>query len=162
MPAIVKRAQKVSFVETTPDGAYTRMKGFTALSISKNPKEYTRQYVDEEGEDTDVVGYSPSMEFALDQRLADVSQKPFIDVIDGEITGDGAKVNIVTVDLSTAAPHKAVKRQYVVVAGTEGDGMEAYTYGGSLKAVAGTRVVGTATSTDEFKANCAFVPPVEG
>lgn len=160
MPAIVKRVQKISFVETSPAGTYARMKGFTALSTSKNPKEYTRQYVDEEGEDTDVVGYSPSMDFALDQMLADPSQKPFIDIIDGELTGDGAKVNIVTVDLSTTAPHAAVKRQYVVVAGTEGDGMEAYTYGGSLKAVAGTRVVGTATSTDEFKANCTFVPPV--
>jgi hypothetical protein len=136
------------------------MKGFTALSTAKNPKEYTRQYVDEVGEDTDVVGYSPSLEFALDQWLADESQKPIIDIIDGELTGDDAKVSIVTVDLSTDAPHTAVQRKYVVVAGTEGDGLDAYTYAGTLKAVAGTRVVGTATSTDEFVSDCTFVPPV--
>lgn len=157
MSGIVKRAQKVSFVETVPAGTLARMKGFTALSISKNPKEYTRQYVDEEGEDTDVVGYSPSMEFALDQRLADASQKPFIDIIDGELVGDAAKLNIVTVDMSTVAPFKAIKRQYVVVAGSEGDSMDAYTYAGTLKAVAGTKEEGTATSTDEFVSNATFV-----
>lgn len=162
MAPIVKRSQKVSFVETTPAGAYTRMKGFTALSHAKNPKEYTRQYVDEDGETTDVVGFSPSMEFALDQMLADASQKSFVDIIDGELTGDAAKVNIVTVDLSGTAPFKAVKRQYIVVPGTEGDGAEAYTYSGTLKAVPGTKVVGTATSTDEFVANATFVPPTAG
>lgn len=158
MADLVKRSDKLSFIETSPAGTYARMKGFTSLAGALNPKEYTRQYVDMPGEDTDVVGYSPSVEFALDQMKADASQAPVIAILDGEKTGDAAKVNIVTVDLSTTAPHTAVKRQYVVVGGSHGDGAEAYTYGGTLKAVQGTRVEGTATSLDEFVTEATFIP----
>ena len=58
---LVPRSQKVLFYgvpaasgDTT---TYHRMKGFTDVSTSKNAKEYTRQYVDELFEQTDVTGY---------------------------------------------------------------------------------------------------------
>lgn len=38
---LVQRADKVAFMKV--DDTYHRMKGFTGLSNSKNPKEYTRQ-----------------------------------------------------------------------------------------------------------------------
>ena len=44
---LVQRADKVAFYKPKTGEKYFRMKGFTGLSISKNPKEYTRQYVDE-------------------------------------------------------------------------------------------------------------------
>ena len=50
---------------------FTRMKGFTELSGSKNPTEYSRQYVDEIFESTDVTGYSPSWSFAFDDYTED-------------------------------------------------------------------------------------------
>ena len=46
---------------------FNRMRGFTTLSGSKNSIEYSRQYVDEEFETTDVVGFSPSVDFGFDQ-----------------------------------------------------------------------------------------------
>ena len=65
--ALKKRSDIVAFygIEDT----FHRMRGFTEGSISKNPKEYSRQYIDEDGEQTDVVGYSPSMSYAFDSSL---------------------------------------------------------------------------------------------
>ena len=62
---LVKRSDKVSFLGCINKGSETfnRMRGFTSLSGSKNPSEYSRQYVDEEFETTDVTGYSPSIDF---------------------------------------------------------------------------------------------------
>ena len=45
---LVKRSDKVSFLGCLADGSETfnRMRGFTTLSGSKNPTEYSRRYVD--------------------------------------------------------------------------------------------------------------------
>lgn len=48
---------------------YTRMTGFTSMSESKNSTEYSRQYVDEASERSDVVGYSPSNDYDLTDTL---------------------------------------------------------------------------------------------
>ena len=37
------------------------------MTNNKNPKEYARQYVDSPSEDTDVVGYSPSIDYSFDR-----------------------------------------------------------------------------------------------
>lgn len=61
---IVQRHKKVAFygVPTTSNGTttivYTRMPKFTQLTTNKNPIEYSRQYVDEPFQESDVVGYS--------------------------------------------------------------------------------------------------------
>ena len=72
---LVPRSKKVLFYgvpaasgDTT---TYHRMKGFTDVSTSKNAKEYTRQYVDELFEQTDVTGYSPSTSYGFDQYAGD-------------------------------------------------------------------------------------------
>ena len=154
----IPRSKKIAFMEVD-NGTFYRMKGFTALSTNRNPKEYTRQYVDESFETTDVVAISTSMEFTFDQMQNDPVHEKLIDIIDGEKIGDDAVVSIVVVDLtrhgSTTGGFKAVKRDFVVVPGTEGDNMDAYTYSGTFKAK-GERIEGEATSDDDWK-TCAFI-----
>ena len=146
---LVKRSDKVSFLgcingETE---TFNRMRGFTTLSGSKNPSEYSRRYVDEEFETTDVTGYSPSLEFGFDQYTGDPVHEEMVDILDGEKTGNEARRNIVTVDFSQTAgegSYKAVKREYAIIGDAEGDSMDAYTYSGTFRAT-GKRVLGTAT-----------------
>ena len=66
-PKIVRRSQRVAFMDTDKTGStprYERMTGFTTMTNSKEPKEYSRQYVDEDAERSDVVGYAPSIVFS--------------------------------------------------------------------------------------------------
>ena len=145
---LVKRSDKFSFFGTTSGGTETfnRMRGFTTMSGSKNPSEYSRQYVDEEFETTDVTGYSPSIEFGFDQYTDDAVHEELVDILDGEKTGTDARRNIVTVDFSQPdnGGYKAVKREYAIIGDAEGDSMDAYTYSGTFRAT-GKRIEGTAT-----------------
>jgi hypothetical protein len=146
---LVKRSDKVSFLGCL-DGStetFNRMRGFTSLSGSKNSIEYSRQYVDEEFETTDVVGFSPSMDFAFDQYTEDEAHAEMVEILDGEYTGTEARRNIVTVDFSqpvNGGGYKATKREYAIVGDSEGDSTDAYTYSGTFKST-GKRITGTAT-----------------
>lgn len=152
------RSKKVSFMGTVENN-FDRMKGFTALSTNKNPGEYTRQYVDEPFETTDIVRISTSMDFTFDQMVDDPVHTKLVDIIDGEKIGDEAVVNILTADFTqkgtTEGTFKAVKRAFVVVPGTEGDSMDAYTYSGTFK-TKGERIEGEVSSIDNFKTKCTF------
>ena len=149
---LVKRSDKVSFLGCLADGSETfnRMRGFTTLSGSKNPTEYSRRYVDEEFETTDVTGYSPSLDFGFDQYIGDPVHEEMVEILDNEKLGTEARRNIVTVDFSQEAgegSYKAVKREYAIIGDADGDGTDAYTYGGTFRAT-GNKVVGTATVDD--------------
>ena len=157
---LVKRSDKVSFLGCI-DGeteTFNRMRGFTTLSGSKNPSEYSRRYVDEEFETTDVTGYSPSIDFGFDQYNGDLVHEEMVEILDGEKLGTEARRNIVTVDFSQPigeeGSYKAVKREYAIIGDAEGDSMDAYTYGGTFRAT-GKRIVGTAT-VDETGAVATF------
>lgn len=157
---LVKRSDKVSFLGCLADDTETfnRMRGFTTLSGSKNPTEYSRRYVDEEFETTDVTGYSPSLDFGFDQYIGDPVHEEMVEILDEEKLGTEARRNIVTVDFSQEAgegSYKAVKREYAIIGDAEGDSMDAYTYSGTFRAT-GKRVVGTAT-VDETGAVATFV-----
>lgn len=146
---LVKRSDKVSYFGNVESGTETfnRMKGFTTLSGSKNPMEYSRQYVDEEFETTDVTGYSPSIEFGFDQYSGDSVHDEMVEILDSEKTGTEARRNIVTVDFSqpiTGGGYKATKREYAIIGDSEGDSMDAYTYSGTFRAT-GRRITGSAT-----------------
>ena len=148
---LVKRSDKVSFFGNMNTGTETfnRMRGFTTLSGSKNPSEYSRQYVDEEFETTDVTGYSPSIDFGFDQYKNDLVHDEMVTILDGEKTGTDARRNIVTVDFSQPisgqeGAYKATKREYAIIGDSDGDSMDAYTYSGTFRAT-GSRIVGTAT-----------------
>lgn len=157
---LVKRSDKVSFLGCLTDGTETfnRMRGFTTLSGSKNATEYSRRYVDEEFETTDVTGYSPSLDFGFDQYIGDKVHEEMVEILDGEKLGTEARRNIVTVDFSQEAgegSYKAVKREYAIIGDSEGDSMDAYTYSGTFRST-GKRIVGTAT-VDENGAVATFV-----
>jgi hypothetical protein len=146
---LVKRSDKVSFLGCLDSGTETfnRMRGFTSLSGSKNSIEYSRQYVDEEFETTDVVGFSPSMDFAFDQYTEDEAHNEMVEILDNEYTGTEARRNIVTVDFSQPVEgggYKATKREYAIIGDSEGDSTDAYTYSGTFRST-GKRIIGTAT-----------------
>ena len=154
---MIKRSEKVAFLSVGTGEAkkYMRMTDFTELSISKNPQEYTRKYVDEDKERTSVTGYAVSMSYKFDYDPANEVHKTLCDIIDKELTGDAAVVSIVQVDLSSPASDggssfNATMRNFTVVPASEGDDANTYTYGGAFK-IYGDTVFGTATTKDEWQ-----------
>ena len=143
-------------VEYTKGGetVYHRMQGFTDMSKSLNPKEYSRQYVDEEFEQTDVVGFSPSIAYGFDQYLGNAVHDELVRLTDNEAIGSDAVRTIVVVDFTkpTANPdeYQATAREFSVIPDSEGGSMDAYTYSGTFK-VKGDKIEGTATSTDNWQ-----------
>lgn len=155
MSNLVLRSEKLAFYGVKVEGntVYHRMTGFTDLTTSKNPKEYTRQYVDEAFEQTDITGFSPSTAFAFDMYQGNLVHEDIAKISEEELVGDEAVREIVLVDLTKKnedGSYKAVKREFTVVPDTEGGGVEAYNITGNLK-VKGARVIGKATSADELE-----------
>ena len=128
-----------------------RMRKFTSLSQSKNPQEYARQYVDEDFQRADVVGYSPQIAYAFDYHYLNPVHTVIRTITDGELTGDDAVVEIIWVDTVSG---EAYKRSYSVIPDTEGDNLNAYTYSGNFKA-RGESSKGTAATSDDW-ATCTF------
>lgn len=154
--ALVKRNDKKAFWGIPTEGGeatFTRMKGFTELTGSKNPKEYARQYVDENHETTDVIAYSPSMAFAFDELTDDAVLADLVSILNKEMLGTDARREIIQVDFSNPVDggYAAIKRTFSVIGDAEGGNLEAYTYSGNFKAV-GKSIHGVA----------AIVTPVEG
>lgn len=158
---LVGRHKRVAFMDVAGDGnTYTRMTGFTSMSESKNASEYSRHYVDEESERTDVVGYAPSNDYEFDRYTNDPVQQKIAEITDDELLGSDAQISIVVVDLfdiKTDTPNTCVarKRDWSVVPDNSGDGTDALIYKGSLKAN-GEKIKGTATTTDNWQ-TCTFV-----
>lgn len=151
---MVQRYQRVAFMNTGTSDApvFTRMTNFTTMSNSKNPKEYTRQYVDEASERSDVVGYGPSTEYSFDRHTENPVHERIAAIHDGEKTGTDSHVEILIVDIFTAAENNknctARKRTYAVIPNTDGDSTDALTYAGSFKSV-GAFEEGTANVSDD-------------
>ena len=150
---MIARSSKVMFMETTEDN-FERMKGFTSMTINKNAKEYTRQYVDENFEVTDITGISTSIDYAFDQIQGNDVHDKLIEIINEEMVGEDAVVTMLAVDFTNAATpettYAAVKRTFAVVPATEGDSLDAYTYGGTFR-VKTEKVKGTAETTDNWQ-----------
>ena len=153
---VLKRSDKVAFYGVpTAEGKYTyhRMKGFTSFSTSKNAKEYSRQYVDEVFEQTDVVGYTPSISFNFDKARDNAVHDDIVSIYNEEKIGADAVRPIIIVDLS-GEETTAICRDFAVIAENEGDSTDAYTYSGTFKAK-GDTVSGTAASEDGWL-TCTF------
>lgn len=146
---MIKRSEKVAFFGVTENDktVYKRMTGFTRLSVSKNPKTYTRQYIDEDFEHSDIVGYQTTVNYQFDRFDGNGVHDEIVKITDDEVTGDDSIREIIMVDLSD---NSARKRNFAVIPDTEGDSFDAYTYSGSFKAT-GEIVSGTASSEDGFK-----------
>jgi hypothetical protein len=106
--------------------------GFSSFAEAKNPKEYTRQYVHEKSERSDVVGYAPSISYSADMYSGDPCVERVAKAADEEQVGNDAHVDIVTVNLWE---NVAFKRTYAIIPDGKGDGTEALIYTGTLKAV---------------------------
>ncbi len=155
MSEVVKRSDKVAYFGVKDENGtkFYRMKGFTDISVSKNPKEYARQYVDEAYERTDVVGYATSMSYGFDQHKGDPVHDDIASIHDLELVGASSVRTIIILDFTekiSENTYKARKRDFSVIPDGEGASFDAYTYTGTLK-TAGETVVGTATSDDNFE-----------
>ena len=134
---LVKRSRKLAFmnVSTTAIANYLRMTKFTEISKSKNPTEYSRTYVDEDGETTDVTGYSEEISYNFDQHVGNLVHKKLADIADDEKTDSDALVDILQVDLTEPMQggYKARLRTYSTVPDADGDSTDAYTYSGTFR-----------------------------
>lgn len=159
MSAVVKRCKKLAFYgvpNVTDEGTvYTfyRMKGFDDITTSKNPREYSRQYVDEEFEQTDVVGYNPSISFGFDRFKGDRVHEDLVEIFNSEKLGADAIRPIIMVDLESDEK-SAIMRDFSVVAENEGSGTDLYKYSGSFR-VKGEKIFGRAESQDDWQ-TCSF------
>lgn len=150
--ALVKRSGKVAFFGVLQqDGGYKfcRMTHFTDMATSKNAQEYSRKYVDEDFERSDITGYSPSIAYSFDLCMGNPVHDDMVGISDDEMTGDDAVRPIVVVDMFKTE-NNAIVRDFAVIPDTEGDSMDNYTYSGNLK-VRGEKVFGTATSADDWQ-----------
>lgn len=133
---------------------FTRMKYFTQLSQSKNPQEYSRKYVDEPTQITDVTGYAPQIDYGFDKYTNDPVLMDIQKITDGELIGDDAVRDIILVERPTTAISQttavAYRRSYTVSPGSEGDDVNIYKYSGSFKAN-GEIIKGTATTADDWQ-----------
>lgn len=150
MSNLVSRDQWVAYMNTGTDGTeeYNLVgEGFSSFSEAKNPKEYTRQYVHEKSERSDVVGYAPSISYSADMYSGDPCVERVAKAADEEQVGNAAHVDIVTVNLWE---NVAYKRTYAIIPDGKGDGVEALIYTGTLKAVGGSTKGSFDVATKKF------------
>ena len=160
---LVKRSGKVAYmdVSTTSIANFLRMRKFTEISKSKNATEYSRTYVDEDGEVTDVTGYSEEISYAFGLYQGNAVHEKLVDITDNEKTGNDALVKILTVDFSkpSGTGYEARLRTYSVVPDAEGDSTDAYTYSGAFRKNSGF-TIGVATISDDNQ-TATFTPTKE-
>ncbi|MBQ4086997.1 MAG: hypothetical protein IJC78_01975 [Clostridia bacterium] len=155
---VVQRHEKVAFFGVAGEGdtvTYHRMRGFTEMSNSKNPVEYSRRYVDEAFERTDVTGYSPSLSYKFDEIQGDSVHADLIAIEDNEMIGSSAIRDIVIVDMTKevadkAGTYTARKRSFTVIPDSSGDSTDAMTHSGTFRAN-GESVVGTCETSDGWQ-----------
>lgn len=152
MEELVKRNGKVAYMDisTTSVPSFQRMRKFTEISKSKNATEYSRTYVDEDGEVTDVTGYSEEISYSFDLYKGNLVHQKIVDITDNEKTGNDALVKILTVDFSkpSGSGYEARLRTYSVVPDAEGDSTDAYTYSGAFRKNSGF-TIGTAVVSED-------------
>lgn len=163
MEKLVKRSRKVAYmdVSTTSIANFLRMTKFTEISKSKNPTEYSRTYVDEDGEVTDVTGYSEEISYAFDLHEGNLVHEKLVDITDNEKTDNDALVKILQVDFSKHMDdgYEARLRTYSTIPDTEGDSTDAYTYSGSFRKNSGFTIGKAIVSKDGKTAT--FTPITE-
>lgn len=135
---LILRDGKLAFYGKTTATSYDRMEGFTQLSTSLSPQEYTRKYIDERSERTDTTGMTRAKAFAFDRYKGNPIHDDIAKIADDEIIGSDALRTIIVADMCTldeaGTTADAFKRDYTVVPDTYGDGTDALTYSGNFKA----------------------------
>lgn len=151
---MVKRSEKLAFIKVNAGGEekYVRMTDFTELSVSANPKEYTRKYIDEDMERSAVVSYQPAISYKFDYDSSSSVHDIFVNVSENELVGEDTLCTIAVVDLSKEEDggFYAAARDFYIIPDREGDDADTYTFSGSLKA-GGKKTFGHATSNDDWQ-----------
>lgn len=128
--------------------------GFTEFTENKNPREYSRQYINETVERTDIVGFASSVTYAFDVYENDKVQKTLLDMTCREAIGEDAVVTIVTAFLykntENAKCVEAIRRKYTVCPSKLGNGMDALICAGTLRAYGDMEYGELNTVTTEF------------
>ena len=151
---LVNRHEKVAYYGVIGDDGnvvYHRMCGFTKMDTSKNPVEYSRRYIDESFEQTDVVAFSPSISFAFDRYSGNPVHEDIVKLSDNEILGTDAVRSIVIADISTKNDDgecSAIMRDFSVMVENEGNSTDAYTLSGTMS-TKGEKVFGKAMLSDD-------------
>ncbi len=155
MEKLVKRCEKVAYygVPDSSDGyIYTKMTGFTEMTVTKNASEYSRQYIDEEFSQTDITGYSTSVSYEFDRYKDNPVHDDIISITDSELIGTDAVRPIIMVDMTDSDAegnsYGAVMRNFAIIPDSEGGSNDAYTYSGTFK-VKGSRVTGKAVISED-------------
>ncbi len=147
---VYQRSDKVSFMNTGTGNTkvFTRMQGFTELNKSSNLKTYSRQYVDEDFEREDATGFSTSITYKFDRIVGNPVHERLAQIADDELVGQ--KVEILTIDFKKEknGAYEARLRTSTVLPDEEGDGTDAYSYGGTFRK-ASSYTSGTATVSDD-------------
>ena len=127
--AIVKRSDRQHYMNTgtAVSPVWSRIgEGFTEFAESKNAVSYQRRYINESTKRTDVTGYAPVIE-----KLRRIS--------DAELSGEDAKVELLTVDLfdeeENWGRYRAYRRIWSVIPDESGKGTDALIYTGTMKGV---------------------------
>ena len=145
---LAMRYQWAAYMKCTElqTAAYKLMgEGFTDMTESKNPSEYSRKYVSDQSERTDVTGYSPSISYSMDYYSDDPVAQEIRAVTDRELVGTDAQREIILVDLfdgDATNGYTAYKRNYSIIPDTKGSGTDVLIYTGNLRAT-GEKVKGT-------------------
>lgn len=153
---LIQRHEKVAYYGIKDDAGneiFHRMCGFTKMDTSKNPIEYTRRYIDESFEQTDVVAFSPSIAFSFDRYSDNPVHDDIVKMADDEILGTDAVRSIVIADISTKDENgqvSAIKRDFSVMVEAEGNSLDAYTLSGTMN-TKGEKIQGKATLSDDLK-----------
>lgn len=154
---IVMRTGKLAFYKCREESIYRRMEGFTEITNSKGTKEYTRQYVDEDFERTDVSGYSPEMSYSFDRYKAHPVLDDIIYITENELIGQSMVRDIVVLDMTTAVSNNGTTwtaegklRRWAVIPDTDGDTTDCMTYSGTFKCRGEMQDI-RATTTDDWQ-----------
>lgn len=150
----IKRSDKLAFLSV--GSSYYRLKNFTEFSVSKNPVNYSRQYIDEDFERNDVVSYSPSISYSFDFDPENPVHATIADMTNNETVGNKALVKLIFVDISSnpRAECVATLRTWSLIPDKEGSDPYAYNYSGTLRAN-GQITFGMALSNDDWE-TCTF------
>lgn len=159
--ALVMRYQWEAYMGCLGDGSTETFnligEGFTSFPENKNPTEYSRKYINHKTEQSDVIGYAPSIEYSADCISDDPVVKEIVKIHESEAVGNDTHRNIVSVNLWEANTaentYSATMRTYAIIPGTKGDGTDALIYTGTMKAVGDVVAGAFNTSTKKFTAS---------
>ncbi len=158
---LVLRCQWESYMECGEDKNKTFNligEGFTTFPESKNPKEYTRKYVNYKTEKSDVIGYAPSIAYSCDLITGEPCVEEIVKITDNELLGSATHRDIVSVNTWETASEgecKAFKRTYAIIPDGKGDGTDALIYTGTMKAVSDIQFGTFNRTTKTFTADSA-------